>query len=401
MSNCAGMAATVFVPSDPPTAAVPLVGGLSRGAGQAQAEARLRLSLTTGAGALGRVGVACPRVAPPPAAGRSRGRTGAAAPVPTQAGTAGLDPFPGNRGPAPASWYASSGSGLLRLRGINIVRMGGIVGLGGGTGASRLWRALAGPARGQLTLVVNTADSLWQHGLRICPDLDTVLYALSGRLDPERGWGIRNDSFRCMAALAGAGGESWFRLGDLDLATHLYRTGLLRDGGTLTGVTRRLAGSHHIPARLLPMTDDDVTATIVTADGRRLHYEEYLVRERAAPAVRGVAFEGIGGAVPAPGVLAAIETAWPDCARPERSGRRPAAHPGAARRDRGAAEAPEPRHGRFAHRGQCGDQRPRSEPPQPEPGCAAGRGEPARDRGRGGPAVPGRLLPVRLRPGRS
>ena len=162
--------------------------------------------------------------------------------------------------------------------------MGGIVGLGGGTGASRLWRALAGPAcAGQLTLVVNTADSLWQHGLRICPDLDTVLYALSGRLDPERGWGIRNDSFRCMAALAGAGGESWFRLGDLDLATHLYRTGLLRDGGTLTGVTRRLAGSHHIPARLLPMTDDDVTTTIVTADGRRLHHEEYLVRERARP----------------------------------------------------------------------------------------------------------------------
>ena len=188
--------------------------------------------------------------------------------------------------------------------------MGGIVGLGGGTGASRLWRALAGPAgAGQLTLVVNTADSLWQHGLRICPGLDTVLYALSGRLDPERGWGIRDDSFRCMAALAGVGGESWFRLGDLDLATHLYRTGLLRDGSTLTEVTRRLAGSHHIPARLLPMTDDDVTTTIVTADGRRLHYEEYLVREQAAPAVRGVAFEGIGGAVPAPGVLAAIETA--------------------------------------------------------------------------------------------
>ena len=188
--------------------------------------------------------------------------------------------------------------------------MGGIVGLGGGTGASRLWRALAGRAgAGQLTLVVNTADSLWQHGLRICPGLDTVLYALSGRLDPERGWGIRDDSFRCMAALAGVGGESWFRLGDLDLATHLYRTGLLRDGSTLTEVTRRLAGSHHIPARLLPMTDDDVTTTIVTADGRRLHYEEYLVRERAAPAVRGVAFAGIGGAVPAPGVLAAIETA--------------------------------------------------------------------------------------------
>ncbi len=206
--------------------------------------------------------------------------------------------------------FRYSGCGFFVFRGINIVGMGGIVGLGGGTVASRLWRALAGPAGGgQLTLVVNTADSLWQHGLRICPGLDTVLYALSGRLDPERGWGIRDDSFRCMAALADAGGEPWFRLGDLDLATHLYRTGLLRDGSTLTEVTRRLTGSHHIPARLLPMTDDDVTTTIVTADSRRLHYEEYLVREQAAPAVRGVAFEGIGGAVPAPGVLAAIETA--------------------------------------------------------------------------------------------
>ena len=188
--------------------------------------------------------------------------------------------------------------------------MGGIVGLGGGTGASRLWRALAAAdGAAPLTLVVNTADSLWQYGLRICPDIDTVLYALSGRLDPERGWGVRDDSFRCMTALAGLGSEPWFRLGDLDLATHLYRTGLLREGATLTEVTRRLAGSSGITARVLPMTDDDVTTTIVTADGRRLPYPEYLVREQAAPAVRGVAFEGIGQAVPAPGVLAAIESA--------------------------------------------------------------------------------------------
>ena len=200
--------------------------------------------------------------------------------------------------------------GFSAHRGITIVAMGGIVGLGGGTGASRLWRALAAAdGAGPLTLVVGTADSLWQHGLRICPDIDTVLYALSGRLDPERGWGVRDDSFRCMTALAGFGGESWFRLGDLDLATHLYRTGLLRDGATLTEVTRRLARSAGLTARVLPMTDDDVTTTIVTSDGRRLPYAEYLVREQAAPAVRGVAFEGIGRAVPAPGVLAAIESA--------------------------------------------------------------------------------------------
>ena len=190
--------------------------------------------------------------------------------------------------------------------------MGGIVGLGGGIGAARLWEALAGPARGgrgPLTLVLNTANDVRLHGLRICPDIDTVLYALSGRLDAGRGWGLRDESFRCLAALAGLGGAPWFRLGDLDLATHLYRTGLLRDGASLTEVTRRLAESSGITARILPMSDDDVTTMVVGVDGRLLHYQEYLVRERAAPAVRGVRFEGIGQARPAPGVLAAIESA--------------------------------------------------------------------------------------------
>jgi len=188
--------------------------------------------------------------------------------------------------------------------------MGGIVGLGGGIGASRLWRVLAAAAAAEpLTLVVNTAGDLRLHGLRICPDIDTVLYALSGRQDPERGWGVREESFRCMAALDGLGGQAWFRLGDVDLATHLYRTGLLGGGATLTEVTARLAGSLGITARVLPMTDDDVSTVVVTADGCRLHYEEYLVREEGAPAVRGVRFEGIGQARPAPGVLAAIEAA--------------------------------------------------------------------------------------------
>ena len=120
----------------------------------------------------------------------------------------------------------------------------GVVGLGGGIGASRLWRVLAravGPS--SLTLVVSTAGDLRLHGLRVCPDVDTALYALSGRQDPERGWGVRDESFRCMSALRDLGGETWFRLGDVDLATHLYRTGLLADGLTLTEVTARLTAS--------------------------------------------------------------------------------------------------------------------------------------------------------------
>lgn len=186
----------------------------------------------------------------------------------------------------------------------------GIVGLGGGIGASRLWRVLAraaGPSR--LTLIVSTAGDLRLHGLRICPDIDTTLYALSGRRDPERGWGVRDESFRCLTALRDLGGESWFSLGDLDLATHLYRTGQLSAGSTLTEVTARLATALGVRSRVLPMSDHDVTTQITTADGRVLGYQEYLVREQAAPGVRGVRFDGIGAAAPAPGVLAAIESA--------------------------------------------------------------------------------------------
>ena len=188
--------------------------------------------------------------------------------------------------------------------------MSGIVGLGGGIGASRLWRVLAraaGPSR--LTLVVNTADDLRLHGLRICPDIDTTLYALSGRQDPQRGWGVRDESFRAMTALRDLGGESWFSLGDLDLATHLYRTGQLSSGSTLTEVTARLTAALGVRSRVLPMSNHDVTTRVTTTDGRVLHYEEYLVREQAAPGVRGVRFDGIGTAAPAPGVLAAIESA--------------------------------------------------------------------------------------------
>ncbi|HWG13594.1 MAG TPA: 2-phospho-L-lactate transferase CofD family protein [Streptosporangiaceae bacterium] len=188
--------------------------------------------------------------------------------------------------------------------------MSGIVGLGGGVGASRLWRVLAraaGPS--SLSLVVNTAGDLRLHGLRICPAIDTTLYALSGRQDPERGWGVRDESFRCREALRGLGGDSWFSLGDLDLATHLFRTGLLAGGRTLTEATAQLVSSFGVRARVLPMTDHDVTTMVSTTDGRLLHYEEYLVREQAGPGVRGVRFDGIGTAVPAAGVLAAIESA--------------------------------------------------------------------------------------------
>jgi LPPG:FO 2-phospho-L-lactate transferase len=184
-----------------------------------------------------------------------------------------------------------------------------IVGLGGGIGASRLWRALAG-AVGEpaLTLVVNTADDLWIHGLRVCPDLDTTLYSLSGRQDRTRGWGLRDETFRAMDELRGLGEEVWLSLGDRDLATHLLRTGLLREGTRLAAVTGRLARAMGVRARVLPMTEDEV-ATTVEIDGAELHYEDFLVRHRARPVVRRVHYAGCPAARPGPGVLEAIGAA--------------------------------------------------------------------------------------------
>jgi len=188
--------------------------------------------------------------------------------------------------------------------------MAGIVGLGGGIGASRLWPVLtraAAPAR--LTLIVSTGSDLRRHGLRISPDLDTTLDALSGRPDAEGGEGPRHETFENMKALAELGGPTWFGRSDQDLATDLFRTGLLADGLTLTEVTARLATALGVRTRVLPMSDQEVTTRVSTTDGRLLTYPEYLVREQAAPGVRGVRFDGIGTARPAPGVLAALESA--------------------------------------------------------------------------------------------
>lgn len=186
----------------------------------------------------------------------------------------------------------------------------GIVGIGGGIGASRFWRALLrvlDPA--ELTIVVNTGDDLWLHGLRICPDLDTTLYALSGRQDVERGWGVADESFRCAGALRALGEDVWFNLGDLDLATHLLRTGLLRRGARLSEVTERLAAAMGVGVRVVPMTDDEVTTQVETTDGATLHYEEFLVQHRAALEVARVVYSGAAGARPAPGVVTAIKEA--------------------------------------------------------------------------------------------
>ena len=153
--------------------------------------------------------------------------------------------------------------------------------LGGGVGCSRLARPLArAVGEGQLTLVVNTGDDHWRYGLRICPDLDTNLYALAGLQDTQRGWGLAGDTFRAMDQLRRLNDDPWFNLGDLDLATHLRRTALLANGASLTQVTAQLAAALRVDSVLLPMSELEVSTHMVTPVGE-IHFEEYFVRREA------------------------------------------------------------------------------------------------------------------------
>ncbi|HEX6310955.1 MAG TPA: 2-phospho-L-lactate transferase [Acidimicrobiia bacterium] len=188
--------------------------------------------------------------------------------------------------------------------------------LAGGVGAARFLRGLVQVvAPGDVTVVVNTGDDDWFHGLLVCPDIDSVTYTLAGVENPETGWGLAGESFACMDALDRFGAPTWFRLGDRDLATHLYRTHRLReDGVTLTRVTAELAAAWGVAARLVPMSDDRVATRI---DARlaggdpptELRMQEWFVRHRAEPPVAAVRFEGADLASPAPGVLAALDAA--------------------------------------------------------------------------------------------
>jgi LPPG:FO 2-phospho-L-lactate transferase len=184
-----------------------------------------------------------------------------------------------------------------------------IAALAGGTGAAKLVRGLAAvtdPAR--LTVIGNTGDDLEWWGLHVSPDLDSVAYALAGVLDPGRGWGLRDETFHCLAAMERLGAATWFQLGDRDLATHLTRTRLLRAGATLSEATRELTRALAIGARLLPMSDDPVATRLHTPAGW-LGLEEFFVRERTRPEVSEVRYEGAARARPAPGVLEALRDA--------------------------------------------------------------------------------------------
>ena len=184
-----------------------------------------------------------------------------------------------------------------------------IVVLTGGTGGAKLVQGLRHEvAHEKLTVIVNTGDDIVWWGLHVSPDIDSILYALADQLSIERGWGMENDSFRCLERMKYFGQPDWFSLGDLDLATHLTRSSLLRSGKSLSAVTAELAAKLEVHVRVLPMSDDRVATMLDTANGT-LNFQEYFVRERHQVDVRAVRFEGAERARPAPGVIDCIAKA--------------------------------------------------------------------------------------------
>ena len=182
-----------------------------------------------------------------------------------------------------------------------------ITALAGGVGASKFLEGLCrAVAPEEVVVVVNTGDDIELYGLYIAPDLDIVTYTLAGAVNQEFGWGLAGDTFGCIDELARlSGGERWFNLGDRDLATHIYRTQMLRQGRGLAEIADHIRRAYGVGARILPMTETHVPTTILTDEGP-LHFQEYLVRRRAQVAVRGIRFENIERAAPAPGVAEAI-----------------------------------------------------------------------------------------------
>jgi LPPG:FO 2-phospho-L-lactate transferase len=183
-----------------------------------------------------------------------------------------------------------------------------VVELAGGVGGAKLADGLLAALGADLTVVVNSADDLTMHGLAIWPDHDTVAYTLAGLDDSDRGWGLAGETWTVMDRLAELGGETWFRLGDRDLATHLWRTDRLRQGARPTVVALALAQRLGIAATILPMTDAEVRTEVRTDDGW-LEFQEYFVHRHQAPEVHEVRFRGAAQAGTTPEVLAALEAA--------------------------------------------------------------------------------------------
>jgi LPPG:FO 2-phospho-L-lactate transferase len=183
-----------------------------------------------------------------------------------------------------------------------------VVELAGGVGGAKLAEGLAAHLGADLTVVVNTGDDLERHGLAVWPDHDTVAYTLAGLDDEERGWGLRDETWTVMDGLAALGDDPWFRLGDRDIATHLWRTDRLRAGARPTDVALALRDALRLAPTILPMADEPVRTEVRTDDGW-LEFQEYFVHRHQAPTVHEVRFRGADAARVTPEVVAAIAAA--------------------------------------------------------------------------------------------
>jgi LPPG:FO 2-phospho-L-lactate transferase len=181
-----------------------------------------------------------------------------------------------------------------------------ITALAGGIGAAKLLSGLVKIIpQEELTVIVNTGDDIELYGLHISPDIDIITYTLAGIVDEEKGWGIRGDTFQCLETLRRYGYETWFNIGDKDLATHLHRTLLLKKGLKLSEITAEICRDHGLKVRIIPMTNDKFETWILT-DAGFMHFEEYLVRRGAKDSVSDIKFLGMETAAPAPGVIDSI-----------------------------------------------------------------------------------------------
>ena len=184
-----------------------------------------------------------------------------------------------------------------------------ITALAGGVGAARFLTGLVKLVNEKdLSIIVNTGDDIEMFGLHVSPDIDIVAYALAGIVDEKKGWGIRGDTFHCLETLRRFNREVWFNLGDKDLATHILRTNLLKNGLKLSEVTAQISHALGVNVAILPMTDDKFETRIITEVGS-VHFQEYLVKRGAKDEVLGVEFLGADNAKPAPGVIESIREA--------------------------------------------------------------------------------------------
>jgi LPPG:FO 2-phospho-L-lactate transferase len=180
--------------------------------------------------------------------------------------------------------------------------------LAGGTGSIKLVRGLAAIKKEDIVVICNVGDNIWMHGLYVCPDIDTIIYGLANMLDQKRGWGIKGDSFQCLGQMKKIGAPTWFGLGDKDLAIHLLRTSMMKDGKSLSEITNFFRKCYSISTQLIPATDKEVTTSIVTSSTRgSMHLQEFWVKHKGRPTVTEIRYDNASSATANTAAIDAIK----------------------------------------------------------------------------------------------